>query len=85
MPERVAMIDEVGTLRAYRQRGLARAVVSAAVGAARAWGAGLIVVPADADDWPQLMYRRLGFAPVGIQVSLTLRVPPSTGSGSGAV
>jgi hypothetical protein len=31
-----------------------------------------IVVPADADDWPQLMYGRLGFEPVGMQVSFTL-------------
>lgn len=70
---RVAMIDEVRTLPAHRQRGLARAVVSAAIRTAAAWGAELTVVPADADDWPQLMYARLGFAPAGQQVSLTRR------------
>ena len=78
-PERLAMIDEVGTLRGHRQRGLARAAISAAIAAARAWEAGLIVVGADADDWPQLMYARLGFAPVGVQVSLTLPAPRSAG------
>lgn len=73
---RVAMIDEVGTLRAHRERGLARAVVLAAVAAAGASGADLIAVPADADDWPQLMYARLGFAPIGRRVALTLRTRP---------
>ena len=80
---RVAMVDEVGTLTAHRQRGLARAVVSAAVVTASEWGAELIVVPADADDWPQLLYSRLGFAPVGVQVALTLRPGPVPGSVSG--
>ena len=70
---RVAMIEEVATLTAYRRRGLARAVVGAAIAAAAAWPAGLIVVPADADDWPQVMYAGLGFVPVGRQVSLTRR------------
>jgi GNAT superfamily N-acetyltransferase len=70
---RVAMIEEVGTLVTHRGRGLARAVVGAAVRAAAGWDAQLIVVPADADDWPQVMYAGLGFAPVGRQVSLTRR------------
>jgi GNAT superfamily N-acetyltransferase len=73
---RVATVEEVGTLPAHRGRGLARAVVRAAVAHAGRWGAELIVVPADADDWPQLMYAGLGFAPVGRQVGLTLRIPP---------
>jgi GNAT superfamily N-acetyltransferase len=78
---RVAMVEEVATLQAYRERGLAKAVVSAALLAAGQWGADLITVPADADDWPQLIYAKLGFEPVGTQVSFTLRA----GSGSGAV
>lgn len=71
---RVATVEEVGTLPPARGRGLARAVVLAAVADAGAWGADLIVVPADADDWPQLMYARLGFEPVGRQVALTHRL-----------
>jgi GNAT superfamily N-acetyltransferase len=70
---RVALIDHVGTLRAHRQQGLAKAAVSAAVRAAGEWGADLIVVPADADDWPQLLYAGLGFAALGRQVAFTLR------------
>ncbi len=70
---RVALIDSVGTLRAQRQQGLAKAVVSAAVRAAGEWGADLIVIPADADDWPQLLYAGLGFAALGRQATFTLR------------
>jgi GNAT superfamily N-acetyltransferase len=67
-----ALLDNVGTLRAHRGRGLARAVVTAAVEAARAEGCDPIVIPADADDWPQELYARIGFVPVGEQVSFTL-------------
>ncbi|MGZ4299244.1 MAG: GNAT family N-acetyltransferase [Solirubrobacteraceae bacterium] len=82
---RVATVEEVGTLPAQRGRGLARAVVLEAVAHAGRWGADLIVVPADADDWPQLMYERLGFAPVGRQIGLTLRLRRRSGSVAGAV
>jgi predicted GNAT family acetyltransferase len=70
---RIAMVEEVATVRAFRERGLAQAVICAAVGAALAEGARLIVIPADAEDWPQLLYAKLGFEPLGIQVALTLR------------
>jgi hypothetical protein len=71
----VAMIDEVGTLTTERGRGLGRAVVTAAIAAALRDCATLIVVPTDADDWPQLMYARLGFEPAGLQVAVTLTAP----------
>jgi GNAT superfamily N-acetyltransferase len=70
---RVAMVEEVATLTAYRERGLAKAVVGRAVREALRWGADLVTIPAEADDWPQLIYAKLGFEPVGIQVSFTLR------------
>ena len=78
---RVAMIDTVGTLRAHRQQGLAKAVVSAAVRAAGEWGADLVVVPADADDWPQLLYAGLGFVALGRQVGFTRQAPSGSGFG----
>jgi GNAT superfamily N-acetyltransferase len=62
---RVATVDAVATLREQREQGLARAAVSRALRAAREWGADLIAVGADADDWPQLMYLSLGFRPLG--------------------
>ncbi len=67
-----ALIDNVGTLRAQRRRGLARAVVAAAVELARAEGCDPIVIPADVDDWPKELYARMGFVPLGAQVSFTL-------------
>jgi GNAT superfamily N-acetyltransferase len=67
-----AMIEEVGTLVAHRERGLAKAVVSRALRVAVAEGLRPIVIPADADDWPQLMYAKLGFEPGPLQVSFTL-------------
>ena len=81
----MATVEEVGTLIAHRGRGLARAVVLAAVAYAARWGADLIVVAADADDWPQLMYARLGFAAIGRQVTLTRRIGAPAGSVSGGV
>jgi GNAT superfamily N-acetyltransferase len=75
----------VGTLITHRRRGLARAVVLAAVAYAGGWGAEMIVVPADADDWPQVMYCGLGFVPVGRQVGLARRIRAPSGSVSGGV
>lgn len=82
---RVAMVTDVGTRAPHRQRGLGRAVVTAAVAHAGGWGADLIVVGADADDWPQLMYAHLGFEAIGRQVTLTRRIPAPPGSVSGGV
>jgi GNAT superfamily N-acetyltransferase len=77
----IAMVEEVATLSAFRDRGLARAVVSAAVDAALRSGVRRIVIPTDAEDWPQLLYAKLGFEPLGSSVSFTL----PGGSGSGGV
>jgi GNAT superfamily N-acetyltransferase len=65
----LAIIDEVATLRAHRERGFARAAIVTALTTAIEAGCTLIVVPADADDWPQLIYAKLGFEPIGRQVS----------------
>jgi GNAT superfamily N-acetyltransferase len=61
----VAQIETVETLEAYRRRGLSRAVVSAALEAAG--GYDFVFLVADANDWPQEFYRRLGFDEVGIE------------------
>jgi len=68
----VAQIETVETLEAYRRRGLSRAVVSAALQAAG--GSEFVFLVADANDWPQEFYRRLGFEQVGIE-SRFLRLP----------
>jgi ribosomal protein S18 acetylase RimI-like enzyme len=59
----VAQVESVETLGAYRGRGYAKAVVSAAVEAAS--DAGLIFLVAEAEDWPKHLYRKLGFEAVG--------------------
>jgi GNAT superfamily N-acetyltransferase len=64
---RVAFIDQVATLRAHREQGLARAVMVAALRAAADWDVGRVALFADADDWPQVFYASLGFATVGRQ------------------
>jgi ribosomal protein S18 acetylase RimI-like enzyme len=61
----VAQVEDVNTLEEFRGRGYAKAVVSAAVRDARAADAELIFLYADADDWPQHLYRRLGFRDLG--------------------
>jgi ribosomal protein S18 acetylase RimI-like enzyme len=71
----VAQVESVGTLEEFRGRGLARAVVSAAVDAARARGSDLIFLQADVDDWPQELYRKLGFDPVARDWTFR-RMPP---------
>lgn len=62
--EGVAQVESVDTLEEFRGRGLARAVVSAAIDEARARECDLIFIQADVDDWPQELYRKLGFDPV---------------------
>ncbi len=61
----LAQVDEVGTLQARRRRGHARAAVAAAADAAAAEGCEQVLIVTDAADWPQELYRRLGFDEIG--------------------
>jgi ribosomal protein S18 acetylase RimI-like enzyme len=61
----IGEIDEVTTLPRFRRRGLATAVVEAALQASLADGRDLTFLVANADDWPRRWYERLGFAAVG--------------------
>jgi ribosomal protein S18 acetylase RimI-like enzyme len=61
----VAQVEDVGTLKAMRGRGLARAACSAALDAATAAGHELVFIVAADDDWPKALYAKLGFEPVG--------------------
>ncbi len=60
-----AQIESVATLQPYRGRGYARAVVQAALQAAA--GHALVFLVAEHDDWPQALYRKLGFETVGTE------------------
>lgn len=58
----VAQVEEVMTGEASRGRGYASALVLAAVTRALAADVRSVLIVADAQDWPQELYRRLGFA-----------------------
>jgi GNAT superfamily N-acetyltransferase len=70
----LAQVDEVGTLHARRRRGHARAAVAAAADTAEAEGCDHILIVTDAADWPQELYRRLGFDEIGATYEF-LKVP----------
>jgi GNAT superfamily N-acetyltransferase len=61
----IAQVEDVATLTAARERGYAKAIVTAAVAAAQTSGDTTIFLTAEAADWPQLFYARLGFETVG--------------------
>jgi GNAT superfamily N-acetyltransferase len=61
----IAQIESVSTLPEQRGRGYARAVVQAAVDAAR--GHDLVFLVAALDDWPRELYGKLGFDAVGTE------------------
>jgi GNAT superfamily N-acetyltransferase len=63
--EGIGQVEDVATLEAARGAGLASAVVDAARRASREAGDTTTFITADAADWPQFFYGRLGFVPVG--------------------
>jgi ribosomal protein S18 acetylase RimI-like enzyme len=70
---RTAQIEAVQTLERFRNRGLARAVVSGALAASEAEGHDLTFLLADQADWPKQLYEKLGFDVVGSVYEFTLR------------
>ena len=63
--DQMAQVESVDTLEEFRGRGVARNIVLRAAAEGRAAGAELVFIEADADDWPQQLYQRLGFEHVG--------------------
>jgi ribosomal protein S18 acetylase RimI-like enzyme len=78
----VAQVEDVNTLEEYRGRGYAKAVVSAAIRDARAADAELIFLYADADDWPQHLYRTLGFRDLGTSYEYLVDDPAHAPTGA---
>jgi GNAT superfamily N-acetyltransferase len=66
-------IEAVMTLEAFRNRGLARAVVTKALEESRASGHDLTFLLADQADWPRHLYVKLGFDEVGSVYEFLLR------------
>jgi GNAT superfamily N-acetyltransferase len=61
----VGQIEDVATLESARGRGLAQAVVLAALEHSRAAGHRTTFLTADVEDWPRELYAKLGFESVG--------------------
>jgi ribosomal protein S18 acetylase RimI-like enzyme len=61
----VGQVENVVTLPDYRNRGLARTLVLRAVAESHAAGNDLTFLVADAGDWPQQLYEKLGFETIG--------------------
>lgn len=70
----IGQVEDVGTLERARGRGLAQAIVLAALAASRRDGHELTFLSAEAEDWPRLMYAKLGFRKVG-GVQVLRRLP----------
>ncbi|HET7857458.1 MAG TPA: GNAT family N-acetyltransferase [Gaiellaceae bacterium] len=68
-----AQIESVITLERFRNRGLARAVVSRALAEARAAGNDPTFLLAHHDDWPRHLYVKLGFDEIGSIYDFLLR------------
>jgi ribosomal protein S18 acetylase RimI-like enzyme len=62
---RTAQIEDLATSKEHRGRGYASALVLHALEEARRAGCDLVFLVADADDWPKLLYDRLGFDELG--------------------
>jgi GNAT superfamily N-acetyltransferase len=62
---RVAQVEDVYVVPEARGRGYGHALVASAAQLARDMGHEVVFIVADADDWPQQLYRRVGFVPVG--------------------
>jgi ribosomal protein S18 acetylase RimI-like enzyme len=73
----IAQVEDVNTLEEFRGRGFAKAIVTAAARDARDEGCDLVFLFADRDDWPQQMYAKLGFRPLGHSTEFTLELPPA--------
>jgi ribosomal protein S18 acetylase RimI-like enzyme len=73
--EGIGQIEDVGTLPAARERGLGRAITLAAAQASAGDGNRITYLGARADDWPRLIYTKLGFDELG-EGLIFRRTPP---------
>jgi GNAT superfamily N-acetyltransferase len=73
----IAQVEVVATREDARERGYAKAIVRAAVATAQAAGDDPVFLTADAADWPQLLYAKLGFEAVG-DIAILRRAPGRT-------
>ena len=68
---RTGQIESVMTLPEFRGRGLATAVILRALDESQRAGHDLTFLLADDEDWPKVLYARLGFEPIGRRYTFT--------------
>jgi GNAT superfamily N-acetyltransferase len=74
----IGYLEDLMVLPQYRLRGIATALVQHCAESARWKGAAIVFLPADANDTPRDMYRRMGFEPVYVLRNyLKLLRPPA--------
>ena len=78
----VGQVENVFTLPDYRSRGLARSLVLHAVAESHAAGIEFTFLVADADDWPQRLYEKLGFETVGRYARFLKQLVPASAGGA---
>jgi GNAT superfamily N-acetyltransferase len=76
---RVAQIEDVGTLKEHRNKGLSRAVVLKALRSALDSSHETVFIIADSEDWPKDFYEKLGFDTVGTYMQFVKRPPGHPG------
>jgi GNAT superfamily N-acetyltransferase len=83
----IGKVEDLFTVPSSRHRGIATALMVHAVADARLRGAQAVLIGADVNDTPKLMYYRMGFRPLLLYSSYTRTLAPSfassTGPGSG--
>ena len=62
--EGLGYLENLFVLPEHRLKGVATALVQHCAAAARSKGAGLVFLPAAAEDTPKQMYARMGFQPL---------------------
>ena len=66
-PDGMGLVEHLFVHPDARGRGVALALIRAAVGRARARGAGPVVIGSELDDWPKRLYAVLGFRPLFVE------------------
>jgi GNAT superfamily N-acetyltransferase len=83
----IGKVEDLFTVPSFRHRGVATALMAHAVADARHRGGDAVLIGADVNDTPKLMYYRMGFRPLLLYSSfirnLTPRSAPRAGGGRG--
>jgi GNAT superfamily N-acetyltransferase len=63
----VGLVEDLFVAREQRGQGIAQALIAHATADARARGAGPVIIGSLTDDWPKVLYARMGFRPVFVE------------------